>query len=306
MKLLSFEKSLEKLYLDLEKRPNETALKELLDAKLKEIYSNLTPYQIVEIARHPERPHTEDYISNLFTDFIEFHGDRCFGDDPSIITGIAKFNGRTVGILGHRKGKNLKEQLERNFGMANPEGYRKALRVAKLIADRFKAPIISLIDTPGASPTEGAEERGIAEAIAKNIMEFFEINTPIISVVIGEGGSGGALGIGVSDRILMLTYSIYSVISPEGCASILFGDATKAKEAAVSLKLTARDLFTLGVIDEVIEEPLFGAHRDPEKTFKNVKDAIERNLNELSKISIENLLTQRKQKFDKMGVYNEE
>ncbi|MGB9770061.1 MULTISPECIES: acetyl-CoA carboxylase carboxyltransferase subunit alpha [Caldisericum] len=305
-KFLPFEKDLEKIYLAMERNPKDLSLKESFNKTLKEIYSKLEPFDIVEIARHPERPHSEDYIQSLFTDFVEIHGDRCFGDDPSIITGIGKFNGKVVGVLGHRKGQNLKEQLSVNFGMANPEGYRKALRVAKLISEKFKAPIISFLDTPGANPTEGAEERGIASAIATNLMEFFNIRTPIIVVVIGEGGSGGALGIGIGDRILMLKYSIYSVISPEGCASILFGNASKSKEAAKSLKLTAQDLKALNVIDEIIEEPYGGAHRFKEETIKNVGDALEKNLIELVKIPTETLLHMRKEKFLKMGVYREE
>jgi acetyl-CoA carboxylase carboxyl transferase subunit alpha len=305
MKFLSFEKELEKIYLSIQRNPKDEKLKETFNEKLKEIYSNLQPYEIVEVARHPERPHTEDYISNLFTDFTELHGDRGFGDDPAMIAGIGRFNGTVVGVLGHRKGRNLKEQLEAHFGMANPEGYRKALRVAKLVSEKFNAPIISFLDTPGANPTEEAEERCIAHAIATNLMEFFDIPTPIIVIVIGEGGSGGALGIGIGDKILMLKYAIYSVISPEGCASILFGNASKAKEAANSLKLTAEDLLNLNVIDKIIEEPLGGAHRFREETFKNVSNALSMALKEVTLTERKDLLKMRKEKFLKMGVYDE-
>ena len=222
-----------------------------------------------------------------------------------MIAGIGRFNGTVVGVLGHRKGRNLKEQLEAHFGMANPEGYRKALRVAKLVSEKFNAPIISFLDTPGANPTEEAEERCIAHAIATNLMEFFDIPTPIIVIVIGEGGSGGALGIGIGDKILMLKYAIYSVISPEGCASILFGNASKAKEAANSLKLTAEDLLNLNVIDKIIEEPLGGAHRFREETFKNVSNTLSMALKEVTLIERKDLLKMRKEKFLKMGVYDE-
>jgi len=305
MKFLSFEQELEKIYLAMQRNPGDEKLKRMFDEKLKEIYTNLQPYEVVEIARHPERPHTEDYISNIITDFVELHGDRYFGDDPAMITGIGRLNETVVGVIGHRKGKNLREQLEAHFGMANPEGYRKALRVVRLASEKFNAPIISFLDTPGANPTEEAEERGVAHAIATNLMEFFNIATPIVVVVIGEGGSGGALGIGVGDRILMLKYAIYSVISPEGCASILFGNASKAKEAAISLKLTSEELLKLKVIDKIVEEPIGGAHRFKEITMRNVKEAISNTLEDLTKIRQEDLLKMRKEKFLKMGVYDE-
>ena len=309
VKLLSFEKSLKPLYEELkEKRKNAQStdyIEEKIAETLKKIYSNLTPYDIVQIARHPDRPHTTDYINALFTDFLELHGDRKFGDDPAIIAGIGYFNGKVTGVIGHRKGRNLKENLRYNFGMAEPEGYRKALRVAHLISERFKAPIITLLDTPGASPTIGAEERGQAEAIAYNLQELFNIPTPIVAIVIGEGGSGGALGIGIADKLLMLKYSIYSVISPEGCASILWRDASKAKEAANALKLTANDLYKLHIVDKIIEEPAGGAHRHREEVIKAVGKEAQKALNALSRLSKKKLLEKRKEKFINIGVYNE-
>ncbi len=309
VKLLSFEKSLKPLYEELkEKRKNAQStdyIEEKIAETLKKIYSNLTPYDIVQIARHPDRPHTTDYINALFTDFLELHGDRKFGDDPAIIAGIGYFNGKVTGVIGHRKGRNLKENLRYNFGMAEPEGYRKALRVAHLISERFKAPIITLLDTPGASPTIGAEERGQAEAIAYNLQELFNIPTPIVAIVIGEGGSGGALGIGIADKLLMLKYSIYSVISPEGCASILWRDASKAKEAANALKLTANDLYKLHIVDKIIEEPAGGAHRHREEVIQAVGKEAQKALNTLSRLSKKKLLEKRKEKFINIGVYNE-
>ena len=309
VKLLSFEKSLKPLYEELkEKRKNAQStdyIEEKIAETLKKIYSNLTPYDIVQIARHPDRPHTTDYINALFTDFLELHGDRKFGDDPAIIAGIGYFNGKVTGVIGHRKGRNLKENLRYNFGMAEPEGYRKALRVAHLISERFKAPIITLLDTPGASPTIGAEERGQAEAIAYNLQELFNIPTPIVAIVIGEGGSGGALGIGIADKLLMLKYSIYSVISPEGCASILWRDASKAKEAAIALKLTANDLYKLHIVDKIIEEPAGGAHRHREEVIQAVGKEAQKALNTLSRLSKKKLLEKRKEKFINIGVYNE-
>lgn len=281
MKLLSFEQPLQLLYIELEekkmKNEDTTNLENRIEKEIKQMYDNLTSYNIVEISRHPDRPHTTDYISGMFSSFMELKGDRAFGDDPAIITGIGQLkNGSIAGVLGHRKGINLKENLKYRYGMAEPEGYRKALRVASLIAYKFHAPIISFLDTPGASPTMSAEERGQAEAIAKNLREFFALPVPIVTVVIGEGGSGGALGIGIADRILMLKYSIYSVISPEGCASILWRDASKVKEASNAMKLTAKDLFDLGVIDEIIEEPLGGAHRHKEEVIKSVESSVEK------------------------------
>lgn len=308
MKLLSFEKELAPLYEAIRKKKmqNKSAknLIAKLESEIERIYGNLTPYNIVEIARHIERPRTEDYISALFSTFIELHGDRKFGDDPAIVAGIGEMNGRVIGVIGHRKGHNLSENMRYKFGMAEPEGYRKAFRVMRLVSERFHSPIVTFLDTPGASPTSEAEERGQAEAIAVNLQEMFNIPTPIVSVVIGEGGSGGALGIGVADRLLMLKYSIYSVISPEGCASILWRDANKAKDAANVLKLTAEDLKKLGIADEIIDEPPGGAHRHKEKTIDNVKNAIEKNIDELIKLPPEALLRRRWEKYRNIGVFN--
>ena len=240
----------------------------------------------------------------ILEDFIELHGDRNFSDDPALITGIAKLDGRPVVIIGHQKGKTTKENLARNFGMANPEGYRKALRVMR-IAERYEKPIISLIDTPGAYPGIGAEERGQAEAIAKNLREMAELTVPFISIVTGEGGSGGALGIGMGNRVLILEFGIYSVISPEGCASILFRNAARANEAAVAMKITAKDLLGLGVIDEIIREPIGGAHNDPELAATFLKSAIIKNLEPLLSLSHRELIADRYNKFRKMGVFLE-
>ena len=270
----------------------------------KEIFKNLTPWQKVQLARHQNRPHTLDYITLLFTDFIELHGDRVFADDKAIITGIGKFEGRSVAIMGHQKGRTVNDNIERNFGMANPEGYRKALRIMHL-AERFSLPVISFVDTPGAYPGIGAEERGQAEAIARNLREMSRLKTPIIVIIIGEGGSGGALGIGIGDKVLMLENAIYSVISPEGCASILFRDASKAPQAAQYLKLTANDLLEFGVIDEILPEPLGGAHRDMKFMKKVVSVAIEKSLKEVLHIPIDKLLETRYMKFRQMGKFIE-
>lgn len=270
-----------------------------------EIYANLTPWQITQLARHIDRPKSSAYVRMIFDDFIELHGDRRFGDDPAILGGLCRFNGRSIVMIGHQKGSDMKEMVRRNFGMPHPEGYRKALRLMKL-AETFRKPIVTMIDTPGAYPGVGAEERGQAEAIARNLRAMASLRTPIVVTVIGEGGSGGALAIGVGDRILMLEYAIYSVISPEGCAAILWKDGTKGKLAAEALKLTAPDLLRLGAIDEVIREPLGGAHRDPEGMAATLKEAIERHLRELETIPIEELLALRYQKFRKMGVFSEE
>ncbi len=280
-------------------------LEEKLNKLKKDIFSNLTNWQITQLARHIDRPKTSHYVQLIFEKFIELHGDRVYGDDPAIIGGIGKFNGRSVVFIGHQKGSDLKEMAQRNFGMPHPEGCRKALRLMKL-AENFKKPIITMIDTPGAYPGIGAEERGQAEAIARNLKVMSTLRTQIISIVIGEGGSGGALAIGVGDRILMLEYSIYSVISPEGCAAILWKDGKKGDVAAESLKLTAKDLYKLGIIDEIIKEPLGGAHRDPETTAKNLAEAIERHLRELEGIEIDELLKLRYEKFRKMGAFIEE
>ncbi len=264
------------------------------------IYKNLSPFQIVKVARHPERPGFLDYVKNIFTDFLEIHGDRYFGDDKAIITGFAKIEDQKFVLVGQEKGKDTKEKIFRNFGMPQPEGYRKALRAMKL-AEKFGLPVLTFIDTSGAYPGMDSEERGQGEAIAKNLFEMSGLKTQIIATVIGEGGSGGALAIGVADRVLMLENAIYSVISPEGCASILWHDSTKMDKAAKSLKITSRDLLELGVIDEIIPEPYGGAHREPQQTFENVKNVILKHYNELKKYSIPKLIQKRYEKFRKMG-----
>ncbi|MCX7821146.1 MAG: acetyl-CoA carboxylase carboxyltransferase subunit alpha [Brevinematales bacterium] len=266
------------------------------------IYKNLSPFQVVKVARHPERPNFIDYVNNLFEDFLEIHGDRYFGDDKAIITGFGKIDGQKFMVIGQEKGKDTKDKIYRNFGMPQPEGYRKALRAMKL-AEKFKLPILTFVDTSGAYPGIDSEERGQGEAIAKNLFEMSGLKTQIIVTVIGEGGSGGALAIGVGDRVLMLENSIYSVISPEGCASILWHDATKMDKAAKALKITSRDLLELGVIDEIIPEPYGGAHRDPETTFKNVKEYLLKHYSEIKKFSIPKLLQKRYEKFRKMGKF---
>lgn len=251
-----------------------------IENRLEEIYSNLTPYQTVQVARHVMRPKVQDHVRFMTPDYIMLHGDRYFADDHAMWASVGSLDGRTVFIIGHNRGSNVKENIKGNFGMASPEGYRKAMRVMEL-ADKFHAPVITLLDTPGAYPGIGAEERGQAEAIAANIRDMFGVKVPIVTVVIGEGGSGGALGIGVGDRVLMMKYAMYSVISPEGCASILFRDGTTFRETAQMLKLTAPDLKQLGLIDEVIDEPVGGAHRSPVEAMTFVKEAVKRNISEL-------------------------
>jgi acetyl-CoA carboxylase carboxyl transferase subunit alpha len=265
-----------------------------------DLYKNLTPWQRTQLARHPQRPSTLDYIGELTRDFLEFHGDRVFGDDRAIVGGFARFNDRPVMIIGHQKGKTLKERMQRNFGMPNPEGYRKALRLMKM-AEKFNHPIMTFIDTPGAYPGIGAEERGQAEAIARNLFVMARLTVPILSVVIGEGGSGGALALGVADRVLMLEHSVYSVISPEGCAAILWDSPEKIPDAASALKMTAGDLAELGVIDQVVSEPLGGAHREPRAVYDQVGKALTNQLFELLDVQAEQLLAQRDQKYRKMG-----
>jgi acetyl-CoA carboxylase carboxyl transferase subunit alpha len=278
-------------------------LEEKLHRLQKEIFSNLTGWQITQLARHIDRPKASHYTQWMFENFVELHGDRNYGDDPAILGGIAKFHGRPVTVIAHQKGADAKEMAYRNFGMPHPEGYRKALRLMKL-AEAFKKPILTMIDTPGAFPGVGAEERGQAEAIARNLKMMITLQIPIVAIVIGEGGSGGALAIGVGDRILMLEHSIYSVISPEGCAAILWKDGEKGKEAAAeSLKLTATDLFRLGVIDEIVKEPLGGAHRDPKGMVETLKEVVERHLRELEKKDLEELLNLRYDKFRRMGTF---
>ncbi len=265
-----------------------------------DLYQNLTPWQRTQLARHAQRPSTLDYISELTRDFLEFHGDRSFGDDRAIVGGFARFNDRTIMVIGHQKGRTLKERMQRNFGMPNPEGYRKALRLMKL-AEKFNRPILTFIDTPGAYPGIGAEERGQAEAIARNLLVMSRLSVPIISVVIGEGGSGGALALGVSDRVLMLEHSVYSVISPEGCAAILWDNPAKIPDAASALKMTAKDLLQFGVIDDIVTEPIGGAHRDPKAVCTLVGKAVTNQLFDLIDLPVDQLLTQREQKYRKIG-----
>ncbi len=280
------------------------ALKKKLEKTRKEIFSKLTPWQVVQVARHPKRPYTQDYLQALFTEFVELHGDRRFADDPAIISGFARFHGRPVCVIGHQKGRDTKQKIHRNFGMPKPEGYRKALRVMKL-AEKFRLPIFTLIDTPGAYPGMDAEERGQAEAIALNLKVMARLRTPVIVTVTGEGGSGGALALGIGDRINMLQYSIYSVISPEGCAAILWKDAGQAETAAAALKLTAPDLLSLGLIDRVIEEPLGGAQVDPPAVFGRLDEVLAEELEELSALSPEELFESRYRKFRAMGAHEE-
>jgi acetyl-CoA carboxylase carboxyl transferase subunit alpha len=267
-----------------------------------EIFSDLSRWQVVQLARHPNRPYFLDYLAQLFTDFFEVEGDRRFAADRAIVGGFARFDGTPVVVIGQQKGRNTKENMLRNFGMPRPEGYRKARRLYDL-ADRFRMPLITFIDTPGAYPGIGAEERGQAEAIAVNLEVMSSLGVPSISVVIGEGGSGGALALGVTSRILMLQYSTYSVISPESCSSILYRDATKAQKSAEALKLTAKDLASFGIIDEVIPEAPGGAHRDSQKTGENVQAALRKHLAELSAMSPEDLVRDRYEKFRAMGAY---
>jgi acetyl-CoA carboxylase carboxyl transferase subunit alpha len=281
----------------------EKLVKKLENAK-ENIYKNLTPAQKVMVARHPHRPYTLDYIKSIFTDFVELHGDRLFRDDPAIVGGIAKFEGDPVVVVGHQKGRNTKENIFRNFGMAHPEGYRKTLRLFKQAA-KFNRPIITFVDTPGAYPGIGAEERGQAEAIAKNMMEMAGLSVPIITVISGEGGSGGALGIAVANKVLMLEHSIYAVISPEGCASILWKDASYSEKAAECLKLTAQDALKFKVIDEIIAEPSGGAHRNHIETANNVAETIKKHLIELKKMTADELVDQRIGKYRNIGVYGE-
>jgi len=273
-----------------------------LDKLKREIFENLTPWQRVQIARHPQRPYTLDYIELITHDFIELHGDRAFSDDKSMVCGLASIDNHRILVIGHQKGRDTNENLMRNFGSSNPEGYRKAMRLMKL-AEKFNIPVVTFIDTPGAYPGVGAEERGQAEAIAYNLREMATLKTPIVIFIIGEGGSGGALGIGVGDRVCVLQNSYYSVISPEGCAAILWKDRAKADKAASALKLTAYDLLDFGIIDMIIPEPLGGAHRDPKAAAQNIKSAIIKNIGEISAMSKEEMLEQRYMKFRNMGKF---
>lgn len=278
-------------------------MEKLIHAKKADIYSNLTPWETVQIARHPQRPVLNDYIDILFTDFIELHGDRRFSDDRGLIGGFARIDKQPVMLIGHNKGKNVDENVVRNFGMAKPEGYRKAMRLMRL-AEKFNVPIVTFIDTPGAFPGLEAEERGQAEAIARNLVEMAQIKVPIICVVTGEGGSGGALGIGVGDSILMLSNSVYSVISPEGCASIIWRDGAMAQKAAEALKITAGSLKELNVIDDIIAEPLSGAHSDYQTTANSIKDILLKTLKRYKGYSESKLIKKRFEKYSKIGVFN--
>jgi acetyl-CoA carboxylase carboxyl transferase subunit alpha len=279
-----------------------------LDERLKrlqqKVYGGLTPWQRAQLARHPKRPHTLDLFRLLLEDFVELHGDRVFGDDKAIVGGLARFEGDPVVAIGHQKGRDTRENIARNFGMPHPEGFRKALRLMELAA-KFRKPIITFIDTPGAYPGLGAEERGQAEAIARNLREMAGLGTPIVCVVTGEGGSGGALAIGVANRVLMLEHAIYSVISPEGCAAILWGEAAKAPEAAALMRITAPDLLKLGVIDGIVPEPTGGAHRNWEETAENLRGPLRDALWELRSRTPEELVALRYEKFRKIGVFEE-
>jgi len=279
-------------------------LEERLKKVKQEVFKNLTPWQRVQIARHPRRLYTLDYIDLIMTDFVELHGDRLYGDDKAIVCGLAKIDGKKIAVIGHQKGKDTKENLLRNFGSAHPEGYRKSMRIMEM-AEKFNLPIIVFIDTPGAYPGIGAEERGQAEAIAKNLFKMCMLKTPIIIFVIGEGGSGGALGIGVGDRLYVLEYAYYSVISPEGCAAILWKERSKAPEAAKTLKLTGKDLLELGVVDGMIKEPLGGAHRDPQEMAASIKSVIKRDMDILRAVDKNKLIKQRYERFRKIGVFAE-
>lgn len=314
--LFDFEKPIEDLQKQIDKA-KETAAKgkvdlsdtiEQLEKKVqdlrKSIYDDLNGWQKVQISRHPDRPYTLDYIEGIFKDFIELHGDRNVADDKAMVGGFAKLDNQPVMVIGHQKGRNTKQRQMRNFGMPNPEGYRKALRMMRL-AEKFNIPVITLIDTPGASPGLEAEERGQGEAIAKNLMEMAVLTVPIICIVIGEGASGGALGIGVGNKIAMLEYTWYSVISPESCSSILWRSWEFKEKAAIALKLTSSDMLENGLIDKVIKEPLGGAHNDPEGMYKTLKVELKKMLKDLLALSKDELVTQRVEKFSNMGVYTE-
>ncbi|MDR0182671.1 acetyl-CoA carboxylase carboxyltransferase subunit alpha [Lysobacter arvi] len=278
------------------------ALQDKLRIRTAQIFRDLSPWQVSQLARHPARPYTNDYIRVMCDEFQELAGDRAFADDAAIVGGLGRINGRSVVIIGHQKGRDTKSKIKRNFGMPRPEGYRKALRLMKL-AERFRLPILTFIDTPGAYPGVGAEERGQSEAIARNLLEMSELKVPVICTVIGEGGSGGALAIGVGDRTLMLEYSTYSVISPEGCASILWKDAAKAKDAAEQLGLTAKRLLGLGLIDKIVREPIGGAHRNPKQMATRLKAVLLNELDSLEPLPVEDLLERRYQRLRRYGAY---
>ncbi|MDX1405258.1 MAG: acetyl-CoA carboxylase carboxyltransferase subunit alpha [Woeseiaceae bacterium] len=279
-------------------------LKSKSEALTKSIFSKLSAWQIAQIARHPMRPYTLDYLNVIAPDFQELHGDRMYADDPAIVGGVGRIDGRSLVLIGHQKGRDTKERVRRNYGMPKPEGYRKAQRLMKL-AEKFGLPVVTLIDTPGAYPGVGAEERGQSQAIAHSLYVMAKLRTPIISVVIGEGGSGGALAIGVSDRLLMLQYSIYSVISPEGCASILWKSAEKAKEAAEAMRITADSLSGFGLVDEVLPEPLGAAHRDPEAMADGIRNAILKHLNDVDQLGVDQLVDLRQKRIAGFGQFKE-
>ena len=279
-------------------------LEERLERQRQKTYASLTAWQRTQLARHPKRPHTRDFIRLLFEDFVELHGDRLYGDDAAVVGGLARFEGRGVVVIGHQKGRDTREKIARNFGMPHPEGYRKTRRLMQL-AEKFGKPVVSFIDTPGAYPGIAAEERGQAEAIARNLRQMAALQTPIVAAVTGEGGSGGALAIGMGNRVLMLEYAIYSVISPEGCAAILWGDAGKAPEAAESMKITAPDLLRLGVIDAIVPEPTGGAHRDWDAAAAFLRGALRDQLADLASKSREALVAERYEKFRRMGDFEE-
>ncbi len=317
LKFLDFEQPIAELEAKIEELRNvefdnniniSDAIKQLEErsrALTESIFSNLSDWQISQLSRHPGRPYTLDYVERIFTDFHELHGDRAYADDPAIVCGLARLDGQPVMVIGHQKGRDTKEKIYRNFGMPRPEGYRKALRVMKL-AERFKIPVICLIDTPGAYPGIGAEERGQSEAIARNLFEMARLRTPIICTIIGEGGSGGALAIGVGDRLIMLEYSTYSVISPEGCASILWKSADKSQLAAEAMGITSDRIREQGFLDEVVREPLGGGHRDFKVIVQNLKEALLRHLAELKALPMDEMLEIRYQRIMNFGVFTED
>ncbi len=317
MHVLSFEKPIAELEAKVrelksfssDRKMNLSSEIKKLETKLgkmrREIYDNLTPWQRVQIARHPQRPYTQDYIRLIMTDFVELHGDRLFADDLALVGGLATIDSLKIMVIGHQKGRDTKENVLRNFGCAHPEGYRKAMRLM-FLADKMRLPVLCLIDTPGAYPGIGAEERGQAQAIACNLRDMMRVGVPVVAVVIGEGGSGGAIGIGVADRVFMLQNAYYSVISPEGCASILWRNSMKAKEAAEALRLTGEDLMKFQIIDDVIPEPMGGAHREPGKTAECLKKTVVKSIKQLREIPREDLLKARYEKFRKIGRFEEQ
>lgn len=286
-------------------REEAARLQERWERLRQRIFARLTAWQIAQLARHPRRPHARDFCRLLFEEFLELHGDRLYGDDPAVVGGLARFEGQSVVVVGHQKGRDTREKLTRNFGMPHPEGYRKARRLM-LLAEKFRKPVITLIDTPGAYPGIGAEERGQAEAIARNLQTMATLKTPVVAVVTGEGGSGGALAMGMGDRVLMLEYAVYSVISPEGCAAILWGDAGRAPEAAELMRITAPQLLRLGVIDAIIPEPPGGAHRDWEATAANVRSALREHLEAVRSKPWTDLVRERYERYRRLGVWQEE